>query len=59
MVFMEQCFWDWIDEWYRYWEWQCRMSDVVVTNCVYPLPTGARRRQVPTHLRLVVDNTAR
>jgi hypothetical protein len=56
---MEQCFWSWIDEWYRYWERQYRIREVVVIICVYPLPTGKRRREVPTHLRLAVDNTPR
>jgi hypothetical protein len=55
----EQCAWYWIGEWYRYWETQFRLSEGIWSSDAHSQPLRRRARELPQHLRLVVDNTRR
>ncbi len=59
MVSPEQCFWRLMDEYCRYWEIQFRFWHEQQGRGAYPAPTRRRERDLPDHMRLVVDNTGR
>jgi hypothetical protein len=59
MFSAEKNFWYWMNEWSRYWESQYTLSDALWHICIHPPSTQRLERELPEHLRLIVDNTRR
>ena len=57
MFFAEQYFWRLMDEYCCYWEMQFRLWHGQTSSGAYSAPTRRRERDLPKHMRLIVDNT--
>ena len=57
MFSAEQYFWRLMDEYCRFWEMQFRLWHTQPDSDAYSAPARRRERELPKHMRLIVDNT--